>query len=109
MGVYLIIIRVMISEILCSKHNKPVIFICTLEKCAQNYLICEQCKTSEAQHISTHVNFICPYKQFFSYQSNKSISEYLPKLEGGLTACENDLATYRHTSTQQLKAINEDF
>lgn len=86
-----------------------MLFICTLEKCPQNYLICEACKQSEAQHVSTHANFICPYKQFFSYQSSKSISEYLPKIQKGLSDCEAELGQCRQATAAQMKAVNEDF
>ena len=76
----------MTSEILCTKHNKPVAYICTLYNCPQSNLICEACKQLEAQHISTHFNFIESYQQFFTCRSSKGV-DFIPKLEKALADC----------------------
>jgi len=77
----------MASEILCTKHNKPVAYICTLHGCPQSNLICEACKQLEAQHISTHFNFIESYQQFFTYRNSKGTVDFIPKLEKALADC----------------------
>jgi hypothetical protein len=97
------------TDILCTKHNKPVAYICTLFNCPQNHLICEVCKQQEAQHVSTHFNFIEAYNQFLSYRNSKGTTDFIPKLEKALADCDNELLRHKQLSAAQLKAVNEDF
>ena len=90
---------------ICPKHNQEALFICSVDTCSENRLICETCKQKQTLHFSHHANYIYRVKEFKDFNNGKST---ISRLEKGVNDCESYIAAHKKYYLDEINAIKED-
>lgn len=99
-----------IKTINCKKHSQnQVKFICSLQECTFNPLICDTCMKFEPQHINSHKTYIYSYNDFLNYQNGKLSAKFFPSLNLITSDIEKKITSYSQHCEGEVQEIDRDF